>query len=108
MKSYRLIQRFRSQTNGKVYEVKADEQRNLSCDCPAWIFKRGDKRTCKHVRYVEENLAHKNEEGNITYFSELTDIPTFEEAKRMKFVDDIEETRRWTEERTKVIERQGR
>ena len=43
---------FKSSSSDKVYTVRR-EAGALSCDCPAWRFKRGDKpRTCKHVSQV--------------------------------------------------------
>ncbi len=39
---------------GKFYIVKRHRDTGaLSCDCPAWRFKKGDReRTCKHVQTV--------------------------------------------------------
>ncbi len=50
--SYREVARFPSSSSaGKVYVVKEDQDGNLSCDCPAWRFKKpGRERTCKHTQ----------------------------------------------------------
>jgi len=53
-RSYRPVRDFPSKSNpGKSYTVSMDEEGNLSCNCPAWTFKKGDERTCKHVQAVE-------------------------------------------------------
>jgi len=50
---YREIARFPSSSSSKVYTVKEDEDGNLSCDCPAWRFKKpGQERNCKHTKMV--------------------------------------------------------
>lgn len=53
-KVYREVARFPSGSSaGKFYTVKADEEGNLSCDCPAWRFKKPDReRSCKHTQAV--------------------------------------------------------
>jgi len=55
-KVYKLVATFESRSRpGKVYEVKEDEQGNLSCNCPAWIYKANGRRTCRHVEEVRNN-----------------------------------------------------
>ena len=52
-KFYTEVGRFPSKSQaGKEYVVKRDEHGNLSCDCPAWRFKKGASRTCQHVGEV--------------------------------------------------------
>ena len=47
---YTEVAQFPSSSSSKIYTVKRDENGELSCDCPAWRFKKGDKpRSCKHV-----------------------------------------------------------
>ena len=54
-KQYTLVATFESNSRpGKFYEVKEDEQGNLSCDCPGWIFARNGRRTCRHVEEVRQ------------------------------------------------------
>lgn len=49
-KSYRAVAQYPSSSNpSKVYTISVDEEGALSCNCPAWTFKRGTSRTCKHV-----------------------------------------------------------
>jgi hypothetical protein len=50
-KVYKEIARFPSSSSaGKFYVVKADQEGNLSCDCPAWRFKKpNQERSCKHT-----------------------------------------------------------
>lgn len=47
------VARFPSASSSKVYTVKEDPDGNLSCDCPAWRFKKpNQERACKHVQEV--------------------------------------------------------
>ena len=53
-RNYRPVRHFPSKSNpSKSYTVSVDEEGNLSCNCPAWTFKKGEERTCKHVQAVE-------------------------------------------------------
>jgi len=55
-KVYILVATFESKSRpGKMYEVKRDGQGNLSCNCPAWIYKANGRRTCWHVEDVGNN-----------------------------------------------------
>jgi hypothetical protein len=55
-KSYQPVAEYPSASNpGRVYTVSVDEEGNLSCTCPAWVFKKGDVRTCKHVEDYQRN-----------------------------------------------------
>ena len=54
-RNYRPVRHFPSKSNpSKSYTVSVDEEGNLSCNCPAWTFKKGNERTCKHVQAVED------------------------------------------------------
>ena len=48
-----------SSSAGKFYIVKRHRTTgDLSCDCPAWRFKKGDKeRTCKHVQQAAAGVV---------------------------------------------------
>ena len=53
-KNYRSVRDFPSKSNpSKSYTVSIDEDGELSCTCPAWTFKKGSQRTCRHVQEVE-------------------------------------------------------
>ena len=52
-KTYTEVAQFPSSSSGKVYTVKRDENGELSCSCPAWVFKKQGARTCKHIQQVE-------------------------------------------------------
>ncbi len=55
-KVYILVATFESRSRpGRMYEVKKDEAGNLSCNCPAWIYKSNGRRTCRHVEEVGNN-----------------------------------------------------
>ena len=51
-KVYRELGRFPSGSSaGKFYVVKEDPEGNVSCDCPAWRFKKPNQgRSCKHTQ----------------------------------------------------------
>ena len=53
-KDYTVVATFPSSSSGKEYTVKRDEDGNLSCDCPAWVFKKTGTRTCKHLKLVAQ------------------------------------------------------
>ena len=81
------VAKYRSRSRPDItYVVKRDVQGSLSCTCPAWIYKRGGARTCKHV----EDVA-RTHDG----FLLLTDIPTALEAQKMA---DPDFEIRWIEE----------
>jgi len=57
-KSYREVATFPSKSSpGKEYTVKVDDLGGLSCDCRGWTMKKGDVRTCTHVRQVEAGVS---------------------------------------------------
>lgn len=57
-KNYTPVATYPSSSNpNKTYTVSVDEEGNLSCNCPAWTFKRGDVRTCKHVEDYQRDGA---------------------------------------------------
>lgn len=54
-KQYSPVASFPSSSNPtKTYTVSEDENGELSCDCPAWVFKKGTARTCKHILEVAQ------------------------------------------------------
>ena len=45
---------FPSSSGSTVYETTLDEEGDLSCNCPGFIFKKkGQERSCKHTRQIE-------------------------------------------------------
>jgi len=51
---------FPSSSSSAIYTTKQNTDGSLSCNCPAWRFKKGDApRTCKHVREVEAQAKPK-------------------------------------------------
>ena len=55
---YTEVAQFPSSSSSKIYTIKRDENGELSCTCPAWRFKKGDKpRSCKHVGQVAAGQA---------------------------------------------------
>ncbi|MDP2735411.1 MAG: hypothetical protein Q8P12_04340, partial [bacterium] len=59
MSNYTPVATFPSSSSNKTYTVSEDEQGNLSCNCPAWTFKKGTARTCKHVQAVERGDVNR-------------------------------------------------
>lgn len=55
--SPRLVQVFLSMKPGTqgpaVFEVNADEDKNLICNCPGFVV----RKSCKHSRLVQERIA---------------------------------------------------
>jgi len=59
-KNYKPVDTFPSSSNpSKSYTVSEDDQGELSCNCPAWTFKKGNNRTCKHVEEVERRSGKR-------------------------------------------------
>ncbi|MDH4164757.1 MAG: SWIM zinc finger family protein [Nitrospirota bacterium] len=44
-------------STGKVYTIAKDEKGNYSCSCPAWIFQRGERKACKHIKSLNQMMA---------------------------------------------------
>jgi len=76
-KVYREVARFPSSSSaGKFYVVKADQEGNLSCDCPAWRFKKpNQERGCKHTEAVGQGKAPPS-----TPASEPVDVKSTDEV----------------------------
>ena len=62
-KTYTAVAEFPSKSNpAKAHTVSRDEVGELSCSCPAWKFKKGNKpRTCKHVKAYESGFGERIE-----------------------------------------------
>jgi len=62
MKTYQIVAEFESESEpNRKYTVKVDEMGNLSCNCPAWIYKAGGVRHCKHIEMVKQRGLVKEE-----------------------------------------------
>ena len=93
-----LVQKFRSKRSQETYEVILTEK-GFSCNCKGWIY----RKYCKHLEYVLSNYMTKD--GSVkSIFSEITDIPTREEAEIMDYSRNSEETQKWHNNHVKVIE----
>ena len=53
---------FESSTSpGVSYETIEYDNGRVTCNCPGWRFKKGDKpRTCKHVKHVRRDRRNRN------------------------------------------------
>jgi hypothetical protein len=46
----RLVAKYESRSRpGTIYDVREAADGSLACTCPAWIYKAGGRRSCKHV-----------------------------------------------------------
>jgi len=62
MKTYTKVKEIVSHSSGRTYIISKDENEQLSCNCPAWIFKarrdlHGDNRFCKHIEQYCQNVV---------------------------------------------------
>ena len=50
-KRYKLVRRVRrSDDRRRFWKIKFDRKMaRLTCNCPAWIFQRGERHACKHI-----------------------------------------------------------
>lgn len=92
MKTYTEVAQFPSSNYSKTYTVKRDEEGALSCDCPAWTFKKQAARTCKHVQQVERG------EGIVAQMTAETK-ERVEEARGGSLAEILERVRRADERR---------
>ncbi len=44
-------------STGNIYTVAKDVNGKYSCSCPAWIFQRGGRKDCKHIRSLTQLTA---------------------------------------------------
>ncbi len=73
----RIIAKYQSRSRpGTIYDVRQDDDGEFSCNCPAWVYKAGGRRACKHV----EDAASKAQ----YWLSDLTDIPTDDEMQTLQ------------------------
>ena len=56
-----------SSSSSKIYKVIMYDDGSFSCNCPSWIFKRGNERKCKHTEehsqneYINVNISGLND-----------------------------------------------
>ena len=56
-----VISKFNIQGSGKVWVVQKYNDNSYSCNCPAWIFHKGQKVNCKHIQEViNSNMEYYN------------------------------------------------
>ena len=60
-----------SQSSSKIYKVIKYDDGSYSCNCPSWIFKRGEVRGCKHTEehsqneYINVNISGLNDNNRV-------------------------------------------
>jgi hypothetical protein len=47
-----VISKFNIQGSSKVWVVQKYSDNTFSCNCPAWLFHKGQKVNCKHIKEV--------------------------------------------------------
>ena len=52
-----------SSSSSKIYKVIMYDDGSFSCNCPSWIFKRGEVRGCKHIEEVKCEEVNVNISG---------------------------------------------
>lgn len=46
--------------SGKEYQITEYSDGSFSCNCPAWIFHRGQRVDCKHIRDLkDQRIKHE-------------------------------------------------
>jgi predicted nucleic acid-binding Zn finger protein len=58
-KQYQVVAQYPKSKGDGYWTVKVDEEGNLSCDCPSWLYgiKRTGARGCKHTEQAEAEMA---------------------------------------------------
>ena len=51
------VAKFNSRSSDKEYSTIEYDDGSYSCNCPSWVFKRGDSRNCKHI----DEVKHRKE-----------------------------------------------
>ena len=55
--THRYRMEIRSETSDRIYVIaQSKSSGDWECSCPGWVFKRGDRRDCKHLRAVVPTL----------------------------------------------------
>ncbi len=44
-------------STGNIYTVAKDANGKYACSCPAWIYQRGERKDCKHIKSLEQLIA---------------------------------------------------
>ena len=64
MKAYSFYCEVASHSNpDKKYQIKMDEQGQLSCNYPSWIFNHRKDRTCKHIDEIRGTIVTMTKGG---------------------------------------------
>ncbi len=65
-----------------TYEVRMEENGDLRCNCPGWIFKKGTDRFCKHTKNIQDEA--KRFHGMFKRGETLpTEVATAEQIERL-------------------------
>ena len=44
-------------STGNIYTVAKDASGKYACSCPAWIYQRGGRVDCKHIKALTQLMA---------------------------------------------------
>ena len=44
-------------STGRIYTVAKDMKGKYACSCPAWIYQRGTRKDCKHIKALTQLVA---------------------------------------------------
>ena len=44
-------------STGRIYTVAKDAEGKCSCSCPSWIFQKGSRKDCKHIKSLSAMVA---------------------------------------------------
>jgi predicted nucleic acid-binding Zn finger protein len=59
-----ILEKFnaRSNTSSRIYIVSKYDDGSYACSCPSWIFKKGERKNCKHI----QEIINKQEQTEIS------------------------------------------
>lgn len=58
MRHYKTLAFYKSSKRDTCYTVKIDQDGNLSCNCPKWLYpKKGQPRFCRHTILAREEFG---------------------------------------------------
>ena len=52
-----IVSRFKVEGSKKDWEVCLYDDETFSCNCPAWIFHKGERVNCKHCDQIQNQLV---------------------------------------------------
>jgi len=55
-----ILEKFNVESNSssRIYVVSKYDDGSYACSCPAWIFKKGERKNCKHILDIINKQQH--------------------------------------------------